>query len=139
MSVRQYIGARYVPKFYEGNSGDLWESGIGYEALTIVRYSTNYFCSKKPVPSTVGSPNNNPDYWANIGLLGDLVNDIAELQTRMDEAEGDIDDIESDATALTARVAANEGSILSINNQLTYLEKFIKNKNILSAEKLGCV
>ena len=104
MGVRQYIGARYVPKFYEGSNGSAWDEGVVYEPLVIVSYLNNYFTSKKTVPATVGAPNLNPEYWANIGLLGDLENrmtqaegDIDSLEGRMDTAEEDIEDLQ-DAT-----------------------------------------
>ena len=68
MAVRQYVGARYVPKFYEGVDGSTeWVSGVAYEPLTIVTYLNNSFTSKIPVPACVGAPNVNPEYWANTG------------------------------------------------------------------------
>ena len=44
---RQYIGARYVPKFFDNNGSTEWVKGIGYEPLTIVTYLNNSFTSKK--------------------------------------------------------------------------------------------
>lgn len=67
MANRQYIGARYVPKFYEGSNGDNWESGVTYDPLTIVQYLNESFTSKIPVPNTVGDPAHNPKYWAHTG------------------------------------------------------------------------
>ena len=64
---RQYIGARYVPKFYEGSNGSNWESNHSYEALTIVTYLNNSYTSKIPVPATVGNPADNPGYWVLTG------------------------------------------------------------------------
>ena len=63
---RQYIGARYVPKFFEYNGGN-WIENTEYEPLTIVQYNGNSYTSKKPVPSNVGNPSSNPDYWASTG------------------------------------------------------------------------
>ena len=62
--IRQYVGARYVPKFA---SPVAWDSGTGYEALTIVTYNNSSYTSKVPVPATVGNPADNPDYWALTG------------------------------------------------------------------------
>jgi hypothetical protein len=66
----QYIGARYVPKFYE-NSLDpslcTWESGVSYEPLTVVTYNDDSYTSKKLVPSNIGNPAANPTYWAKTG------------------------------------------------------------------------
>lgn len=71
MAVRQYVGARYVPKFFENPDGtNEWITGIPYEALTIVTYADIQFISKKPVPSSIGSPNENQEYWIVSGNTG---------------------------------------------------------------------
>ena len=68
MAVTQYIGARYVPKFYENSDGtEEWRAGVEYEPLTIVTYNGNSYTSKKPVPSNIGNPSDNPSYWAATG------------------------------------------------------------------------
>ena len=56
---RQYIGARYVPKFFEGEGGsNTWAgSSVAYEALTVVTYLNNSYTSKKPVPAGVDISN----------------------------------------------------------------------------------
>lgn len=144
MGVRQYIGARYVPKFYEGSNGSQWDSGVMYEPLTIVQYLTNTYCSKKTVPSTVGAPNLNPDYWANIGLLGEVQDDIAQLQLDVNRIDGEISDINDNVTDLSNDVDRIDGTIETVSddldtaednitshgNQLTSLEKYIKNKKV---------
>ena len=61
---RQYVGARYVPKFADPVA---WASGTSYEAMTIVTYNNSSYTSKIPVPATVGDPADNPDYWALTG------------------------------------------------------------------------
>ena len=95
---RQYIGARYVPKFFENpNTGDsTWLEGVGYEPLTIVTYAGNSYTSKKPVPAGIGSPNLNGAYWVNTGNFNaqveNLRTDINALDDRLDqevEALGD--------------------------------------------------
>ena len=95
MGVRQYIGARYVPKFFENSAtGDsTWAPGTSYEPLTIVAWNDNSYTSKKAVPPTVGAPNLNLDYWV---LTGDIGSGIGALSERMDAAESDIDDLEED-------------------------------------------
>lgn len=64
MAVRQYVGARYVPKFADPLQ---WQSGTSYEALTIVTYNNSSYTSKIPVPATVGNPADNPTYWVLTG------------------------------------------------------------------------
>lgn len=62
--VKQYVGARYVPKFA---SPVAWAANTSYEALTIVTFNNASYTSKVPVPPTVGNPANNPQYWALTG------------------------------------------------------------------------
>lgn len=64
MAVRQYVGARYVPKFSDPVE---WQNGTSYEALTIVTYNNSSYTSKVPVPAAVGDPADNPEYWALTG------------------------------------------------------------------------
>ena len=43
----QYIGARYVPKFYVNPDDEStnWKAGVTYEALTIVTYNGDSYTS----------------------------------------------------------------------------------------------
>ena len=59
-----YVGARYVPKFANPLE---WAENTAYEAMTVVSYNNNSYTSKIPVPSTIGNPADNPDYWALTG------------------------------------------------------------------------
>ena len=85
MATRQYIGARYVPKFYQ-NSVDgstQWESNVVYEPLMYVTLTNGHmYISKKQVPATVGSPVNNIDYWLDIGSYNGF---IEQLQDEIDD------------------------------------------------------
>ena len=77
MATRQYIGARYVPKFYENSDGTAaWRSGVIYEPLTIVTYNGNSYTSKKVVPATIGDPSSNPAYWAATGVYNEQLESI---------------------------------------------------------------
>lgn len=58
MSTRQYVGARYVPKFSEPIA---WDKKRGYEALEIVTYLGTSYTSKKPVPA--GTEIDNEEFW----------------------------------------------------------------------------
>lgn len=64
--MRQYIGARYVPKF----EGD-WVNNKTYEALTVVSYMGDSYTSKKPVP--VGVVPTDSNYWALTGAYNSQV------------------------------------------------------------------
>ena len=85
MALHQYIGARYVPKFYENSLGtSAWEAGVIYEPLTIVTYNGNSYTSKKLVPANIGNPSVNTSYWVATGVfnqqLGTLENRVTELE-----------------------------------------------------------
>jgi hypothetical protein len=63
---RQYIGARYVPKFFDDGKGSSeWISGLSYEPLTVVTHLGNTFTSKKPVPANTEITDTN--YWVVTG------------------------------------------------------------------------
>lgn len=74
---RQYVGARYVPTFFKNPDGTWdWAPGFQYEPLTMVKYGENTYTSKQLVPSNVGAPNTNPEYWANTGNYNGAINQI---------------------------------------------------------------
>lgn len=75
--MRQYIGARYVPKF-EGT----WSGSRTYEALSVVDYNGDSYTSKKPVP--VGIAPTNGTYWA---LTGAYNSQMSQLQTELSEVK----------------------------------------------------
>lgn len=96
MATRQYIGARYVPKFYT-NSVDgstAWESNVVYDPLIYVTLSNGHmYISKKQVPATVGVPSENTEYWLDVGSYNGI---SEELQQEIDEIVaniGDMDDL----------------------------------------------
>lgn len=62
MATRQYIGARYVPKFADPVE---WVKEKSYEALTIVTYLNNSYTSKKSVP--VNTEITDTNYWVITG------------------------------------------------------------------------
>ena len=62
MPTRQYIGARYVPKFADPVK---WSNSLSYEALTMVTHLGNTFTSKIPVPAGVDI--SDTKYWVNTG------------------------------------------------------------------------
>ena len=77
MSTRQYIGARYVPKFATPIE---WSSARSYEALEIVTYLNTSYTSKKAVP--VGTAITNSEYWVATG------NYNAQVEQYRQEVEG---------------------------------------------------
>ena len=97
--VRQYVGARYVPKFADPVA---WASGTSYDAMTIVTYNNSSYTSKVPVPATVGNPADNPDYWALTG------NYNAQVEQYRQETET----VSNNLTTL-------QGQITTVSNNLT--------------------
>lgn len=111
---RQYIGARYVPKFFENpNGGWEWEPGFQYEPLTIVKYGENTYTSKKLVPANIGSPNLNVDYWANTGNYnGAIVN----LQNELNEANDNINQLFDFNNSFNSPVSFSRLKVLMIGD-----------------------
>ena len=86
MAVHQYIGARYVPKIFDNPAGGSdWAENTSYEPLTIVTYNNSSYTSKKFVPSTIGNPADNPDYWV---VTGNYNAQIADLTTKIESISG---------------------------------------------------
>lgn len=94
MSVRQYIGARYVPRFSDVNNGN-WSSVYSYEPLIIVKNGNDYYTSKKSVP--VGVQITNTEYWVKTGdyngAIASLQSQINTINTNIDGVQGDVDDL----------------------------------------------
>lgn len=111
MATRQYIGARYVPRFFENTSGTSdWRANTQYEPLTIVTRNGNSYTSKIPVPASVGAPENNPEYWVSTGLYNAQVQQLQEnidaLQTESRSADEALDarvDVLEQGTTLKRR------------------------------------
>lgn len=82
---RQYVGARYVPKFSDPIS---WDINRSYEPLTIVTYLNNSYTSKLPVP--VGVDITNEEYWVVTGNYNAQVEEyrqaVEELKNKFSEA-----------------------------------------------------
>lgn len=91
MSLHQYIGARYVPVFYQNSldpNSTLWENNVTYEPLTWVSsLNGNMYISKKTVPATAGDPASTPEYWMEAGqfnaYIRNLQNQIDALDTSL--------------------------------------------------------
>ena len=102
MATRQYIGARYVPKFFEGGSSQSaeWLANTQYEALTIVTRNGNSYTSRKPVPANIGAPEENPQDWVSTGIFNEQVEgyrqEVSALSDTVDDVISDIGDIRED-------------------------------------------
>ena len=115
MATRQYVGARYVPKVFEHNGSSNWVSGIAYEPLTIVTYLNNSYTSKKPVPSSVGSPNLNPEYWANTGDYSGTVSNLTQL---VEGLQGELTEFEGTVNGQITTINGNVSALKTYNQYL---------------------
>ena len=81
--TRQYIGARYVPKFADPIE---WDNLRSYEALTIVTYQGTSYTSKKNVPVGIGL--DNKEYWVVTGNYNEQVEiyrrEVSEVKETLD-------------------------------------------------------
>lgn len=84
MGTRQYIGARYVPRFSNVNNG-IWSNVYTYEPLTIVKNGNDYYTSKKEVPTGIAITNT--EYWV---LTGNYNGAISEIHNEIDVINGSI-------------------------------------------------
>lgn len=98
--VRQYVGARYVPKIADPVE---WQDNTAYEALVIVTYNNSSYTSRKPVPVSVGIPPENEEYWA---LTGNYNAQIEEYRQLTEQAVQTANSAEE--TANQAQQTANE-------------------------------
>ena len=101
MAVRQYIGARYVPVFFENSDGTSeWRANTLYEPLTIVTWNNNTYTSKRSVPANIGNPSENPYYWAAMSNFNQQIQELTEqvnaMQEDVNEANEGIELLHSD-------------------------------------------
>lgn len=129
MAVHQYIGARYVPKFYENSNGTSeWQGGVIYEPLTIVTYNGNSYTSKKPVPADVGNPSANTSYWVATGVFNEQLESVLEELQKVQQLETDNtttpeyygavgDGIHDDTNAINDAIASGKKVIFNPDKQ----------------------
>ena len=116
MATRQYVGARYVPKFANPIE---WDAERIYEPLEMVTYLNNTYTSKKPVPR--GIEITNKEYWVITGnynaqveqyrqqveAMGEdvtkLKGDMTNMQVKVDECNDNIDTLASNISSYNRR------------------------------------
>lgn len=100
MATRQYIGARYVPKFADPIA---WVKENSYEALTIVTYLNNSYTSKKPVPANTEITDT--EYWV---VTGNYNAQVEQYKVETEEYKKDTD---KKITVLTSNL---NGKIITV-------------------------
>lgn len=95
--MSRYVGARYVP-IPDG----AWDNTKEYEPLTMVQYEGDTYTSKIYVP--VGIAITNQTYWVKTGnfnqQVANLAQSLQQTDNRVQDIEGDIEDINRDLGAL---------------------------------------
>lgn len=114
MATRQYIGARYVPLFYNGTGGSAaWTANTQYEALTIVTRNGNSYTSRKQVPANIGAPESNPEYWVSTGLYNEQVEQYRQ------EVAGIAEDVQNLESSVNDSISQMESDIAEIEETVT--------------------
>lgn len=134
MANRQYVGARYVPKFYQGSNGNEWDSGVVYEALTMVTYLGSTYCSKKPVPARTVAPNEDTEYWV---LTAAYSSQVAELREVVEGIEDDIDTINDNIDNLEDTLEDDIADIEKQTNFITFYKLFHNKKVLIVGDSLS--
>lgn len=100
MAIRNYVGARYVPKFADPVE---WQANTSYEAMMIVTYNNSSYTSKIPVPPTVGNPAENSTYWALTGNYNAQVEEYRQESTKSVDGICSVDEKNNVTAAYTHR------------------------------------
>lgn len=108
MSVREYIGARYVPVFADPLE---WDGTKAYEPLTVVYNQGNSYTSRQAVPA--GIEITNSVYWA---LTGNYSAQVEQYRQEVAAFDGRITaNAQAIADEVTARMAADAALQASID------------------------
>lgn len=135
LDVREYIGARYVPLFYDNGQGSAeWDSSVEYEPLTIVLYQGNSYTSRQFVPAGIAITNTR--YWLQTGNWNSQIEEYRrEVQDYSDRitaaqetADAAQDAVETETkirlgadSALSDRIFENSAAIARIDTSLANL------------------
>ena len=119
MSVREYIGARYVPLFADPID---WDSTKTYEPLTVVYNQGNSYTSRQYVPA--GIDISNDTYWAKTGNYNAQIeqyrSEVATFDDRITTNENRITTNETAITTETTRAKeAEQTNTTAIANEVT--------------------
>lgn len=121
MSVREYIGARYVPVFADPIE---WTDTLSYEPLTVVKYQGSSYVSRRSVPEGIALANT--DYWI---LWADYNAQLEAYRQEVIAYNARITELESDLP-ITSFSSTNtiKNSIDNINNFIDGIE-YAENSN----------
>ena len=122
MTVREYIGARYVPVFADPID---WDSSKTYEPLTVVYHQGNSFTSRQAVPA--GIDITNATYWAQTGNYNAQIEAYRQEVLRFD---GRITDNANDIASISNIIPAGDFSAANtISDALAALNATVADKS----------
>ena len=118
MSVREYVGARYVPLFADPID---WDSTKTYEPLTVVYNAGNSYTSRQYVPT--GIDISNDTYWARTGNYNAQIeqyrSEVATNKTDIATNKADIATNKTDIATNKADIATNKTDIATNKADIT--------------------
>lgn len=115
--MKQYIGARYVPKIATPYA---WDINATYEPLTIVGYLGNSYTSKKTVPA--GTQISNEEYWA---LTSMTSGDVEQLRQEVMDLSGEVAGVDADIQKLNGQVSTINGEVQTLKTEVAQLENTV--------------
>ena len=119
MAIRNYVGARYVPKFADPVE---WQANTSYEAMVIVTYNNSSYTSKIPVPPTVGNPAENSTYWALTGNYNAQVEqyrqDVVKVKEDINNNNAQVEQYRQDVVKVKEDINNNSNNITNLSNKV---------------------
>lgn len=116
MSVREYIGARYMPVFADPIE---WDISLSYEPLTVVKNQGTSYVSRRSIPE--GIQITNEDYWVRWAdynaQLEEYIRRVNLFDQRITDNEDAIEDINGELAIIDANSWVTETRIA--NNAVT--------------------
>ena len=125
MTVREYIGARYIPVFM-----GTWDSTSTYEPLSIVEYQGNSYTSRQYVPA--GIEITNTAYWFVSGNYNAQIEqyrqEVSNINNQVETNTKNIATNTENIATNTKNIAANTEAIKNIEKRdyTNYRETFMK-------------
>lgn len=128
MATRQYVGARYVPKFATPIE---WSANRQYEALEIVTHMNASYTSKKPVPTGVDI--NNTEYWA---ITGNYSAQVEQYRQETEEVSASVNTLSENVTTISETVNTLNSDVKNIKNDIRNINSSIATPYSLKNKKV---